>query len=103
MGLKGAPAFFQHVIASHVLGKWMYKIVELYIDDVIANARSQQQLIDNLRCIFKEFRRCRIYLNPDKCKFGMTSVEYVGRLIDEHGLHFTTEKRQEVLNIDPLQ
>ena len=101
MGLKGAPAYFQHVIASHVLHGLMYTITELYIDDVIVHSQTPQELIDNLRIVFERFRRHRLYLNPDKCKFGLRTVEYVGHVIDERGHTFSTEKLEEVLNINP--
>ena len=35
MGLKGAPGYFQNVLETEVLGDLLYRICELYIDDVI--------------------------------------------------------------------
>jgi transposase InsO family protein len=101
MGLKGAPSYFQHQIACTVLGRLMYKICELYIDDIIVHAKTLRELLMNLREVFVRFRKYRIYLNPDKCKFGVTSVEYVGHTIDESGMSFSAEKRNEVLDIPP--
>jgi len=101
MGLKGAPSYFQHQIASTVLGALMYKTCELYIDDIIVHARTLKELLQNLREVFARLRKHRVYLNPEKCKFGVTSVEYVGHTIDESGLSFSTEKREEVLGIPP--
>lgn len=40
-------------------------------------------------------------MNPEKCKCGLPSVEYVGHTIDETGLSFSTEKLNEVLAIEP--
>ena len=40
-------------------------------------------------------------MNPEKCKIGLPSVEYVGHTIDETGLSFSTEKLNEVLAIEP--
>ena len=37
-------------------------------------------------------------MNPDKCKLGLTEIEYVGHTINSDGLHFTREKLDSVLN-----
>ena len=39
MGLKGAPSYFQGVLASIVLVGLLYFICELYIDDIIVYGR----------------------------------------------------------------
>ena len=35
-------------------------------------------------------------LNPEKCHFGMSEVEYVGHLINSQGLSFSKEKLTSV-------
>jgi hypothetical protein len=45
MGLKGAPSYFQHVMQSEVLHGLMYLICELYIDDVIIFAETEEQMV----------------------------------------------------------
>ena len=44
------------------------------------------------------FEKHNITLNPKKCKFGMSSIEYVGHIIDQNGIHFGQDKLDEVLN-----
>jgi hypothetical protein len=48
MGLKGAPAYFQGMLASIVLTGLIYRICELYIDDIVVYAHSEDELIVNL-------------------------------------------------------
>jgi hypothetical protein len=38
-------------------------------------------------------------LNPEKCEFGMSEVKFVGHLIDETGITFSTEKLKQVAEI----
>ena len=40
MGLKGAPAYFQRIMSTVVLAGLIYKICEIYLDDVIVHAKS---------------------------------------------------------------
>jgi transposase InsO family protein len=103
MGLKGAAGYFQRVMATVVLLGLLYYICELYIDDVVVYAQDAASFLSRLRQVFERFRKHNVSLNPDKCRFGMRSVEYVGHTIDETGLSFSAEKLDEVLQIEPPQ
>ena len=85
-------------MATIVLAGLMYTKCELYIDDLLVFAQTIPVFLDNLRSVFLALRMYNITLNPKKCRFGMSSVEYVGHVIDEHGITFTEEKRGTVLN-----
>ena len=98
MGLKGAPAYFQRIMATVVLAGLIYKICEIYLDDVIVYAQSLDELIENLTHVFMRLRKHNITLNPAKCRFGMTETEYVGRVINSDGWKFSEEKKAEVFN-----
>ena len=98
MGLKGSGSYFQRVMATIVLAGLMYTKCELYIDDLLVFAQTIPVFLENLRSVFIALRLYNITLNPKKCRFGMPSVEYVGHVIDEHGVTFTEEKRGAVLN-----
>jgi hypothetical protein len=91
MGLKGAAGYFQRVIATVVLAGLMYIVCELYIDDVIVHAQDASSFLARLRQVFSRFRKHRITLNPNKCRFGLSSVEYVGHTIDETGLSLSQQ------------
>ena len=45
MGIKGAPSYFQQVIATVVLIGLLYVICELYIDDIIVHAKLNKSLL----------------------------------------------------------
>jgi hypothetical protein len=103
MSLKGAAENFQRVMATVELLGLLYYICELYIDDVIVHAQDASSILSKLRQVFERFRRHNVSLNPEKCKFGLKSVQYVGHTIDETGLSFSAEKLDEVLQIEPPQ
>ena len=75
MGLKGAPSYFQKVLATVVLVGLLYAICELYIDDIIVHACESKEFVDRLRKVFARLRKHKITLNPEKCTFGVPSVE----------------------------
>jgi len=43
----------------------------------------------------------RITLNPKKSRLGMSSIEYVGHIIDSTGLSYSPEKVKKVLDFSP--
>ena len=98
MGLTGAGSYFQHSLATQVLQGLLQHGTELYLDDCMVHASSTEEYLARLRTVFLRFRSSGITLNPEKCKLGLSQVEYVGHTIDDEGLHFTRSKLDSVLN-----
>jgi hypothetical protein len=98
MGAKSAAPYFQRVISSEVLAGYVQTICELYIDDVITYGKTIEEGLEKLEKIFKCFQEFGITVNPDKCTFGLSEIEYVGHTINSEGMHFTREKLDSVVN-----
>ena len=98
MGLTSAGAWFQYIIAQVILQGLTHDICEVYLDDILVFADTEQQLIDNLILIFNRFQSHSITLNPEKCEFGLTEVEFVGHIINENGLTFSVDKLNGIRN-----
>jgi hypothetical protein len=99
MGLKGAPTYFQREMSMSVLGGLLGHGVELYLDDCIVYGATEEEFKTNLRGVFEGFQNHGITLNPKKCKFGLSSIEYVGHIIDQDGIRFSREKIDKVLDL----
>ena len=98
MGLKGAPAYFQSILVTIVFLGLIYLICELYIDDLIVFATTDDEFCDRLIQVLERSRKYNITFNPRKVKLGLPRVEYVGHVIDSTGITFSQEKVSEVLN-----
>ena len=96
MGLKGAPSYFQRMLATVVFCGLIHLIMELYIDDVIVHGPDDIEFIKRLRQVFERLRKYKVTLNPAKCRFGMNQIEYVGHIIDPTGLTFSQDKKDKV-------
>ena len=83
MGAKGAPSWFNRVISRDVLKELLYEICELYIDDVIAHAKTEEEFLQRMRLIFTRFRECKILLNPKKVQLGITEIEFLGHMVSK--------------------
>ena len=98
MGLKGAPSYFQQALAGSVFPGLLYNGLELYIDDVIVYGRTEEEYLARLRQTFERLRLHGVTLNPKKCRFGLSEVEFVGHTISENGLDFSDEKKRKVVD-----
>jgi hypothetical protein len=96
MGPKGAPAYFQYQMVNTVFPGLVHQILEVYLDDICTWADTIEELASNLEKIFERLEKYNITLNPKKCRFGMSEVEYVGHVIDEHGLAFSPAKLDKI-------
>ena len=62
----------------------MHIYCELYLDDCIVFAKTDSEYLNRLRDVFSRFRNYNIKLNPDKCRFGLEEVEYLGHVINSN-------------------
>ncbi|MBX9692121.1 MAG: hypothetical protein K2Z81_07040, partial [Cyanobacteria bacterium] len=99
-GIKTAPSYFQQKIAGEIMAGLNYVILEMYIDDILTYAQTEDEYIENLRKIFERLRQFKITLNPDKCRFCLREVEFVGHLITRHGVKFSPEKIRKVFDFE---
>ena len=68
----------------------------IYIDDLLVASSSPEQHKEHLRLIFERLRHYSIIINPRKCKFGCSSVEFLGHLVDSVGIHPLKHKVQVI-------
>jgi hypothetical protein len=92
MGLLNSPWYFQRIMEHEVFPELLHKIMAIYVDDILTWAANIDELCTNLEKIFEAIRNKGLTLNPEKCEFGMEEVEFVGHLVDQHGVTFTKEK-----------
>ena len=57
-----------------------------YVDDIGIAANTTEQLIKNIRAVFKCIRKAGLKLTIEKCHFGVTQIDFLGRTITPHGV-----------------
>jgi hypothetical protein len=79
MGLKDAPLWFQHLLASELLGSLLHRTCELYIDDLIVYVENLRGVHATTRISLLTPKGKKYYYHPRKeIKFITTEVEYLG-------------------------
>jgi hypothetical protein len=99
-GLKGAPAWFQFIMATIVLVDILYIACELYLDDILIFGETEDEYFRNLEQVLTKLDKYSIIANPDKGQFGMTEVDYVGHHFTQFGVTHNRDRIQKVLEIE---
>ena len=69
-----------------------------YVDDIGIAANTTEQLIKNIRAVFKCIRQAGLKLTIEKCHFGVTQVEFLGRTITPDGIAPQDQKVKNFLS-----
>jgi hypothetical protein len=96
MGMKSAGHYFQQMMATRVLSNLLYQILELYIDDLLCYADTEEQYLANLRTILERLREFNVKVHPDKVISGVEEVEFVGRVLSREGVKMSQERIEEI-------
>jgi len=94
-GLHSAPATFQRLL-DEVLGPELEPHVFVYLDDIIVINKTFDGHLDTLREVFQRLREAKLRLNPDKCRFCVDRLKYLGHIVDREGIRTDPEKVRAV-------
>ena len=71
--------------------------VACFIDDIIVTGATEEEHLKSLERVMKVLQDHGVRLKLSKCRFMQDQVEYLGLIIDKHGLHASPEKVRAVL------
>ncbi|GMF34374.1 unnamed protein product [Phytophthora fragariaefolia] len=89
MGLAGMPGTWPRLMRK-VLSHLAFVVV--YLDDICIFSRSMADHVTHLRQVGEVLREHKLYARPDKCDFGQSFVDLLGRTISVNGLHVDARK-----------
>jgi hypothetical protein len=92
-GISTAPSIFQRLMENILQG---IPHVCVYIDDILVTGTSEADHLHNLEQVMARLTNAGLTTNLSKCIFMSNSVEYLGHIIDEHGLHPSPSKVQAI-------
>ena len=90
-GLKNGGATYQRMFRT-CLEEQIGKIVEAYVDDVVIKTKHVESLVDDLRLTFDNLRTYDIWLNPEKCVFGVPAGKLLGFIVSSRGIEANPAK-----------
>ena len=69
-GLKIAGATYQRAMVA-LFHDMMHREIEVYVDDMIAKSKTEEEHLVNLQKLFEWLRKYQLRLKPAKCTFGV--------------------------------
>ncbi|CAL1568882.1 unnamed protein product [Knipowitschia caucasica] len=105
-GLKGAAQTFQRLMDS-VLRDMPFIFV--YLDDILVASPSVEEHSLHLRLLFERLTEHGLIVNPVKCQFGLSEIEFLGHRVSRQGAVPLPAKVKAVLafprppSVKPLQ
>ena len=79
-GLKNAGATYQRAMVA-LFHDMMHKEIEVYVDDMIAKSKTEEEHLVNLRKLFERLCKYQLKLNPGKCTFWVKLGKLLGFIV----------------------
>ena len=97
-GLRNAAQTFQRFMDEVLRG---LPFAYAYVDDVLVASRTPDEHDHHLRTLFARFAEYGIVINPAKCQFGVSSLTFLGHVVDDHGISPLPDKVQAIHALPP--
>ena len=89
-GLCNAPATFQRLM-QNCLGELNLTYCLIYLDDVIAFLKTEEEYLQCLHVVFDCFWEQNLRLKPSKCKFFQDEINYLDHHVSREGVRPSKE------------
>ena len=99
-GLKNVGATYQWMITRMFKDK-IRRTVKVYINDMVVKYKQKMQHIGDLKEVFKVLRRHKLWLNAEKCSFGVGVGKFLGYLITNRGIEVNPDHIKAVKCLKP--
>jgi len=84
-GLKNTSATYQRAM-NFIFHKFISKLVEIYIDDVVFKSGDFIKHLADLRKVLECTRKHGSKMNPNKCVFGVSTGRFLGFMVHQRGI-----------------
>jgi len=97
-GLTNSPATFQAMINELLRDLINTGKVMAFIDDVIIETESEERHDELVAEVIKRLKENNLYVKPEKCKWKVREVGFLGVVIRADGIKMEEEKMKGVLD-----
>lgn len=95
-GLTNAPAVFQAMV-NDVLRDFVNRCVFVYLDDILIFSETLEEHRVHVRQVLLRLLENRLFVKGEKCDFHVTSVSFLGHIIEKGDLRTDPEKVRAVV------
>jgi len=97
-GLKNVGATYQRTMVA-LFHDMMHQEIEVYVDDIIAKSKTEEEHLVNLRKFFKRLRKYQLRLNPTKCTSGVKTGKLLAFIVSQKGIEVDPENVKAILEM----
>ena len=95
-GVCNGPSSFQRLVTM-ALGDLLFTDCLAYIDDILIYARDAHEMLTKLRRVFTRLSLAGLKVKPQKCHFGVLSVDFLGHHVSSEGTRPLQAKLTKIL------
>lgn len=91
------PSTFQRLM-THIFRERIGRTVHVYLDDIFIFSDTLAEHEETLRWVFSKLREQHLFLSPKKVDILSSSMDCLGHVIDDRGLHADSDKMIRIRN-----
>ncbi|GKD20705.1 putative reverse transcriptase domain-containing protein [Tanacetum coccineum] len=94
-GLTNAPTVFMDLM-NRVRKPYLDNFVIIFIDDILIYSTNTKDHEGNLKLILRLLKEEKLFSKFSKCEFWLSTVKFLGHLIDSEGIHIDPAKIESI-------
>ena len=98
--LKNVKTTYQPMM-SRIFEPILGKTMEAYVDNILVKLRLRGDHLGHLREAFELMRRHRLWLNPEKCVFGVGSRNFLKFLVSQQRIEMALGQVKAITKMQP--
>ena len=96
-GIAAAPSTFQKLMTI-IIGDMMWNEALVYLDDILIFSSTIEEHIIRINNLFGRIRKAGLKIKPEKCKFLVRELKFLGHVINEKGIKTDNSKIESIQN-----
>ena len=89
------PSTFQRLMTA-IFQEYIRRFVHVYLDNIFVFSMTVREHEHHLGLVFQRLEEARLYLSHDKVDLYSKSMDCLGRLINDLGIHANEDKMQHI-------